>query len=185
MNIQPGVGYGFDSSKKGVTLNIGDPFPDPPAPYDCHALKVKYLGYHVSGSYHDFSVCVGTVNNLVPQLLEDAVWVKLDRLVSGEPSPPIGVFQFTSGETWVYLRVGKDSGSGEFPCTDDTQDGYPRIQSYNAVQTDDDDYGYILLAHGSANGSNIMTLYQDVSGSVWVSRLKMGTDTARYYWAGV
>jgi hypothetical protein len=29
------------------------------------------------------------------------------------------------------------------------------------------------------------TIDQTISGSVWAERLKVGTDTARYYWAGV
>ena len=181
--MQPGVGYRFISSSQGVTLDIGDPWPDNPNS-GCVPLRINYAGYDPVGSTHSFTVCVGTINNLVPQLLEDGVWVKLDRLVSGEPSPPVSVFNFTSGLTYIYLKSGKGT-TGEFPDSDTTTVNYPRIESSGTVLTDTDTFGYILLAHGSANASNVMTLYQDGSGSLWADRLKLGTLTAKYYYARV
>ena len=181
--MQPGVGYRFISSSQGVTLDIGDPWPDNPNSA-CVPLRINYAGYDPVGSTHSFTVCVGTINNLVPQLLEDGVWVKLDRLVSGEPSPPVSVMNFTSGLTYIYLKSGKGT-TGEFPDSDTTTVNYPRIESSGTVLTDTDTFGYILLAHGSANASNVMTLYQDGSGSLWADRLKLGTLTAKYYYARV
>lgn len=181
--IQPGAGYGFTSGGFGFSLDTTNPFSEDTGE-SCVPLRINYKGYQASGSTHSFGACVGTVNNLVPQLLEDAVWVKLDRLVSGVPTPPVGVINFTSGLTYFYLRCGA-SASGDFPETDDTQDKYPKIISSGTVLTDTDDYGYILLAHGSADSNNVMTLYQDVSGSLWGDRLKLGSLTAKYYYARV
>jgi hypothetical protein len=181
--IQPGAGYGFTSGGFGFSLNTTNPFQEDVGD-TCIPLRINYKGYDPTASTHSFSVCVGTINNLVPQLEEDGVWVKLDRLVSGVPSPPIAVMNFTSGLTYFYLRSGKSS-AGVFPDTDTTADEYPRIASSGTVLTDDDDYGYILLAHGSADSNNVMTIYQDVSGSLWGDRLKLGTTTAQYYYARV
>jgi len=182
-SIQPGAGYGFTSGGFGFSLNTTNPFQEDVGD-TCIPLRINYKGYNPSGSVHSFGVCVGTINNLVPQILEDGVWVKLDRLVSGVPSPPVSVMNFTSGLTYIYLRTGKGA-TGDFPDSDTTADEYPRIASSGTVLTDDDDYGYILLAHGSADTNNVMTLYQDGSGSLWADRLKLGTLTARYYYARV
>ena len=181
--IQPGAGYGFTSSGFGFSLDTINPFQED-AGDTCIPLRINYKGYNPTGSTHSFGVCVGTINNLVPQLLEDGVWVKLDRLVSGEPSPPVSVFNFTSGLTYIYLKSGKGT-SGEFPDSDTTTVNYPRIESSGTVLADTDTFGYILLAHGSANASNVLTLYQNVTGSLWADRLKLGTLTAQYYYARV
>jgi hypothetical protein len=189
MSIQPGNGYGFTSSGYGMSLDIGNPFPDDGAGDSCRPLKVKYIGYTPSpDNTHTFSVCVGTVNNLVPQLKEDGVWVKLDRVVSGAASPPVCVMNFTGGYTWIYLRVGKDAGSpalDQFPAQDTGQAGYPKIDSYGSVQTDNDTYAYLLLAHGFANSENVLTLYIDVQNSLWTERFKCGSDDASYWWSAV
>lgn len=183
--IQPGSGYGFTSGGYGFTLNTENPFPADVEGGACVPFTFNYLGYNPTGSVHSFRICVGTINNLVPQLLEDGVWVKLDRLVSGDPSPPVGVLNFTGGLTYLYLRVGKDPTTNDFPSSDTAIDQYPRFISSGTVLTDDDTYGHILVAHGSANASNELTMYQDVSGSLWSDRIKLGTATATYYYARV
>jgi hypothetical protein len=48
------------------------------------------------------------------------------------------------------------------------------------MPADTDAEGYIKVA--TVNGA---TVTQIVTGSLWASRLKMGTDTARYYYAGI
>jgi hypothetical protein len=189
MKIQPGVGYNFDSSSRGFTLDTSDPFPDRDGSDVCLPLKVKYLGYTPSpDDTHTFSVCVGTVNNLVPQLNEDGSWVKLDRNTGGAANAPVCVMNFAGGYTWIYLRVGKDSGSpalDQFPARDTGQDGYPKIDSYSSEQTDNDTYAYLLLAHGFANAENQLTLFIDVQNSLWTERFKCGSEDAIYWWSAV
>jgi len=182
-NIQPGTGYGFTSGGFGFSLDTTNPFPED-AGEKCVPLRVNYKGYEASGSTHTFGVCVGMINNLVPQILEDGVWVKLDRIVDGVPSPPTAVINFTSGLTYFYLRCGKDS-SGNFPDPDPANAGYPKIDSSGTTLTDDDVYGYILLAHGTADSNNVFTLWQDGTGSLWGDRVKLGTIVAKYYYARV
>jgi hypothetical protein len=186
MKIQPGVGYNFDSSSSGFTLDTSDPFPKSDiTPEVCRPLKVQYIGYTPSpDDTHTFKVCVGTVNNLVPQLKEDGVWVKLDRVTSGQADPPVCVMNFTGGYTWIYLRVGKDSTSN-YPSPDTGEDGYPKIDSYATAQSDNDTYAFILLAHGFANSSNVLTLYIDVENSLWTERFKCGSNPATYWWSTV
>jgi len=187
MKIQPGVGYTFDSSAHGFTLDTSDPFPSQTQANN-HPLKVVNLHYDVAGSAWLYQVVPGTINNLVPQIEEDAVWVKLDRVVDGASSPPVCVMNFAGGYTWIYLRVGKKSGGAsvsEYPAKDTGEDGYPKIDSYDSDQTDDDTYAYILLAHGFANAENQLTLHIDVENSLWTERFKCGTETAIYWWSAV
>jgi hypothetical protein len=59
------------------------------------------------------------------------------------------------------------------------------VQSQTTL-TDTDEYCYILMGVARNIGDPAtFTIDQTISGSVWAERLKIGTDTARYYWAGV
>lgn len=185
MKIQPGVGYTFDSSDKGFTLDTSDPFPSPDT-RGLHPLQIYGLRYDTATNTAFYKVYPGTVNNLVPQIEEDpSVWVKLDRLTSGVPDPPEGVITTSAGLYYIYLRTGPDATTNDFPSSDDTSARYPRIISVGTVQTDTNTEGYILLAHGSISGSNVITNYQDVSSSLWADRIKLGTATAQYYYARI
>lgn len=185
MKIQPGVGYTFDSSSSGFTLDTSDPFPSTDIP-KLHPLQIYGLRYDTATNTAFYKVYVGTINNLVPQIEEDpSVWVKLDRLTSGIPDPPESVITTSGGLYYIYLRTGPDSTTNDFPSSDDTSARYPRIISVGTVQTDTDTEGYILLAHGSISGSNVITNYQDVSSSLWGDRIKLGTATSQYYYARI
>jgi len=103
-----------------------------------------------------WSICTGTVNNIVPNPAFDT---------------------FTMEDGFVWLRVQYDSGSGSFPATG----AYGIIAEHGpAVPADTDDYGYIAIAQITAD-----EVTQLVTGSLWADRLKLGTDTATYYFARV
>jgi hypothetical protein len=186
-NIQPGSGYGFSSSGYGFTLNTEDPF----AAFNqgalgLHPLQVYGLRYDTATNTAFYKVYPGTINNLVPQLEDDpGSWIKLDRLTAGIPDPPEGVITTSAGIYYIYLRTGPDGTSSQYPSDDTTSTKYPRIISVGTVQTDTDTEAYILLAHGSIDASNVITIYQDVSSSLWADRIKLGTTTARYYYARI
>ena len=186
MKIQPGVGYTFDSSDKGFTLDTSDPFPDRDGGASLHPLQIYGLRYDTATNTAFYKVYPGTINNLVPQIEEDpSLWVKLDRLTAGIPDPPEGVITTSAGIYYIYLRTGPDATTSAYPSSDDTSARYPRIISVGTVQTDTDTEGYILLAHGSISGSNVITNYQDVSSSLWADRIKLGSATATYYYARI
>ena len=186
MKIQPGVGYTFDSSDKGFTLDTSDPFPSRDGDASLHPLQIYGLRYDTATNTAFYKVYPGTINNLVPQIEEDpSLWVKLDRLTAGIPDPPEGVITTAAGIYYIYLRTGPDATTSEYPSSDDTSARYPRIISVGTVQTDTDTEGYILLAHGSISGSNVITNYQDVSSSLWADRIKVNGMTARYYYARI
>ena len=189
MKIQPGIGYTFDSSAKGFTLDTSEQFPD--NTYTTHPFQVIPIGT-VSGSYR-YMVVSGTINNLVPEI-DDVITSSealLDRTSGGLPYPPNGVLTINTStkESWIYLRSGPASASPyAFPDSDITASSYPKVISSNVELTDTDTYGYMLLAKftmDSATSPTFGTLNQNVSGSLWADRLKTGTDTARYYYAGI
>jgi hypothetical protein len=124
------------------------------------------------------NVCAGMANNLVP----------LDEPGSGTLLPATIDF-LTTGDTFIYLRMGTEayaSSAPVFPVTDVTDEYYPTIVQSPTALTDTDEYCYILMGMARNVGDpDTFTVDQTISGSVWAERLKIGTDTARYYWAGV
>jgi hypothetical protein len=124
------------------------------------------------------NVCSGMANNLVP----------LDEPGSGMLLPATIDF-LTTGDTFIYLRMGTEayaSNNPIFPVTDVTDVYYPTIVQSPTALTDTDEYAYILMGMARNVGDpDTFTVDQTISGSVWAERLKIGTDTARYYWAGV
>jgi hypothetical protein len=185
--MQPGVGYRFISSSQGVTLDIGDPWPDNSQPYR-HPFQVINVTYDVAGTAWLYQVVPGTLNNIVPQIDEDAVWVKLDRTSGGLPDWPTSVltpFDATTHECFIYLRAGKDATSGDFPSSDDTSANYPRIICSDTALADTDTYGYVLLAKATEGSGPVCSVVQNVTGSLWGDRLKLGSLTAKYYYARI
>lgn len=188
MKTQPGVGYNFISSAMGVTMDMSDPFPDSPeVPAANHPLKVINVTYDEPGSAWLYQVVPGTINNFVPQILEDSVWVKIDRTTEGEPDWPVSVmtpFNSTTKRCYIYLRAGKDS-TNDFPSFDETSSDYPRIINSDVEIGDSDTYGYILLAVATEATGPSITVNQYVTGSLWANRIKLGTLTARYFYARI
>jgi len=191
MSIQPGTGYTFTSSSQGTNFSIqtpwfpwmlyGDTFEC--SPYKVHDVVEKTGD---GGTYVVFEICSGTFNNLIPQVYDSVneVWQYLDELAEDAEL----VLDFASTTTsYVYLRVGPSSG-GEFPPstpTGATDDPYPRIYSTGTtLPADSDDFGYLLIATVT-NTSGVYTVSQYVTGSLWGDRLKLGTLTAKYYYARI
>jgi hypothetical protein len=188
MRIQPGTGYTFDSSDKGFTLDTSDPFPSSATFVNNHPLKVVNITYDVAGTAWLYQVIPGTINNIVPQIEEDSVWVKLDRTSSGVPDWPVSVmtpFDSTTHQCFIYLRSGKDATTGEFPSSDDTSANYPRIINSDVELADTDTYGYVLLATATEASGPSITVNQYVTGSLWADRIKIGNATASYYYARI
>ena len=191
MKIQPGVGYNFDSSSKGFTLDVSDPFPSRDGNASSHPFKVIAMG--PSGSNYRYQVVSGTINSLVPEIddIISGVDVLLDRTTSGVPNPPTGQLSINTStkESWIYLRAGADTASPyAFPDTNIANAAYPKIISSNVELTDTDTYGYVLIAKfdmDSATAPTTGALYQYVSGSLWGDRIKVNGMTAKYYYARI
>lgn len=189
MQINPGSGYIFTSSGSGHNLTIEQPWQNwTNISYAREPFEVFDIAYDTAGSVWTFQIQPGTINNLVPQILEDSVWVKLDRTSGGLPDWPTSVltpFDTTTHECFIYLRAGKDATSGAFPSTDDTSTDYPRIICSDTALSDTDTYGYVLLAKATEGTGPVCSVVQYVTGSLWGDRIKLGTLTASYYYARI
>ena len=131
-----------------------------------------------AGDLFRANVCSGMVNNLVP----------FDEPASGTLLPATIDFLINQ-DTYIYLRLGTEayaSNNPIFPVTDQTDPYYPTMVQSQTTLTDTDEYCYILMGVARNIGDPAtFTIDQTISGSVWAERLKIGDNTARYYWAGV
>jgi hypothetical protein len=191
MKIQPGVGYNFDSSSQGFTLDTSDPFPTSTTTSPDHPFKVKIVAV-VSGALR-YQVVSGTLNNLVPEL-DDVITsteVLLDATTAGVPTPPTGELTFNTStkESWVYLRAGADTASPyAFPDSNISNTEYPKVISSDVELTDTDAEGYVLLAKVDTDDDatpTVWTVHQYVTGSLWGDRIKVNGMTAKYYYARI
>lgn len=188
--IQPGSGYGFTSGGYGFTLNTSDPFPLEQA-VARHPFMILPMG--PTGSNFRYQVVSGTLNNLVPEI-DDVITsteALLDRTTSGIPNPPTGQLNINSStkESWIYLRAGAATTSPyDFPDSNIANASYPKVISSDLELADTDTYGYVLLGKfemDSATAPTTGALFQYVSNSLWGDRIKLGTNTARYYYARI
>lgn len=186
--IQPGSGYGFNSGGFGFTLNTVDPFAAfNQEAFKTHPLQIISLSYDSGGSAWTYQVVPGTLNNVVPEILEDGVWIALDRTTAGKPDWPTSVVNFSAGspkKSYIYLRGGVDPTTKAFPSPV-SSDQTARIISSNVVLTDTDTYGYVLLCEITEGTGNVISFNQFISGSLWGDRIKLGTTTAKYYYARI
>jgi hypothetical protein len=195
MSIQPGVGYTFNASSQGTNLNIERPW----APWAivsqiddvCTPYKVKNVTTVTpegEGAFVTYQICVGTFNNLIPQVFNETneEFEYLDDLTEGAQL----ILDFNSTtSSLVYLRVGRDASTNQYPPstpigTADPDDPYPRIYNTGGVlPDDDDDFGYLAIAKVTDLGSGSYKVDQYITGSLWADRIKIAGDTATYFYA--
>jgi hypothetical protein len=187
MKIQPGVGYTFDSSSKGFTLDTSDPFPsrDGDASSPCPFTIVD----RSESTTYKFSCTPGMVNSVIPQ-----IGISPDPTKRLDYSPtPTTTFNFDTltGYSYIYLKVSADYSTPPtlYPVTDQTDILYPRIISNSVQQAATDDSSFFLLAVAyqdpSATPPKPITITQLTCGSQWSDRIKVGTSTAKYFFARV
>jgi hypothetical protein len=200
MKIQPGVGYNFDSSSHGFTLDTSDPFPSRDGVVSGHPLKIVNVALRTSGGSTKvtYQVQSGTLNNLVP-LLDDyasGTTVKLDRTTAGVANPPTGElassnYDATTKTSYITLRAGpKTTTPFTYPDTDDTSNQYPVIIGGNVAPSTPDDNVWGFLVIGTITVDSIttpttFTVNQNVTGSLWADRIKINGRTASYYYARI
>jgi hypothetical protein len=203
MSIQPGVGYTFNASSQGSNLTIEKPWA-PWATYATtedpgHPFKIVNVQIVTSGESQvvRYQVQSGTLNNLVP-VLDDYVsgtTVKLDRVTSGVPNPPTAQldpaqYNGATKTSYIYLRAGpKATTPFNYPFDDVSSDRYPAVGGYNGESTPDTDiFSYLKIgsiAVDSISAPTTFTVTQFVMGSLWADRIKLGTTTAKYYYARI
>ena len=199
MSVQPGVGYTFTSSSLGTNLNIQNAwapwqltgyFPD-----DGHPFKIINVSINAGGNVI-YQVQSGTINNIVP-VIDDyisATEVLLNRVTAGVPDPPTAELTSVNYEaatltSYIALRSGPDATTNDFPSSDVTSARYPVVIGGNdPLVADTDTQGFIFLGTitvDSTTAPTTFTVSQNVTGSLWADRLKLGTLTAQYYYARV
>lgn len=197
--IQPGSGYGFSSGGFGFTLNTENPFPQETETNFKHPFKIVNVSLRTSGGSTTvtYQVKSGTINNLVP-LIDDyasGTDVKLDRVTDGVANPPTAEltsanYDATTKTSYITLRAGPSLSTGAYPDPDDTTNQYPVIIGGNTypVTPDDNVWGFLVLGTitvDSITAPTTFTVNQNISGSLWADRLKLGTATATYYYARI
>jgi hypothetical protein len=200
MKIQPGVGYNFDSSSKGFTLDISDPFPSRDGVVSGHPFKLINVALRTSGGATTvtYQVQSGTINNLVPKIDDyvSGTEVKLDRVTAGVANPPTGElassnYDATTKTSYITLRAGAEIASPyAYPDPLVTSNQYPVIIGGNIAPTTPDDnvWGYLVIGTitvDSITTPTTFTVNQNVSGSLWADRIKINGMTARYYYARI
>ena len=199
MSVQPGVGYTFTSSSLGTNLNIQNAW----APWQLtgyfeepgHPFKIINVSINAGGNVI-YQVQSGTINNIVP-LLDDYIsstTVLLNRVTAGVPDPPTAEltsvnYDATTLTSYIALRSGPDATTNDFPSSDVTSARYPVVIGGNdPLVADTDTQGFIFL--GTITVDNVttpttFTVSQNVTGSLWGDRIKLGTTTATYYYARI
>jgi hypothetical protein len=155
----------------------------------CFPFKVKdtkYIFPTEGEPYAVYNICPGTINNLMPLVYDDVseTWVYMDTI----PQVPIALAAGT--ETWVVLRVGPDPSTNDFPQqtpgSPPESDPYPRIYTLDAEPpADTDALAYVILAKITKLPDDQFAVDQYVTGSLWGDRIKLGTQTAQYYYARI
>jgi hypothetical protein len=196
MKIQPGVGYTFDSSSKGFTLDTSEQFPDN-TQASTHPFEIVNVRINAAGNVI-YQVVSGTFNNLVPTLDDyiSSTQVKLDRTTSGVANPPTAeivtaFYDATTKTSYITLRAGPETAAPfTYPDPLDTSNQYPQIISGNVapVSPDTDVYGFVVIGTitvDSITAPTTFTVSQNITGSLWADRIKLAGITARYYYARI
>jgi hypothetical protein len=194
MSIQPGVGYTFKASSLGTNLTIETPW----SPWinnlyedSCFPFRVKNVRVNdgESGSFTTYEICPGTINNLMPQVFNASAetFQYIDKLTS--PSQLLVEFNGTPSSI-IFLRVGQNEETFLFPenipTPSDPDDFYPRIYSTGLpIPPDNDEYAYLQVAKIVKLPGDAFRVDQYVTGSLWADRIKLGTLTAKYYYARI
>lgn len=164
MKLQPGVGYTFDSSSKGFTLDTSDPFPDVNKLGNYRPLFATNVGGN------KFEVSPGTVNRIVPKIGS--------TFIDATERPQLTII--TSGYICVMLTHVTDSF-------------FPRTASIifhpgSTTPGDTETEGYYPLAKVNVTEDEGGTSYETIVfsyGNFVCNRIKAGANTAVWYWAGI
>lgn len=203
MKIQPGVGYTFNSSSKGFTLDTSNPFPSRDgAASSTHPFKIVNVSIVTSGGSPKvrYQVVPGTLNNIVAAIddVTAGTLVLLNRTntTTGQPDPPTaelfsGSYDSATKTSYIVLRAGPEVASPyDYPDPNFTTTAtrYPQIIGGIEVPADADTWGFVCI--GTISVDNITTpttfsVNQFITGSLWGDRIKLGTNTAKYYYARI
>lgn len=178
--IQPGTGYGFNSSGFGFTLNVGSPFEE-----DGTAAPTAWAP--TDNGDGTFSMYPGTINSIIPCIGN----LGASNLLTAQTNPtPRASYNFnSSGTSYIYLFAGISPASAVpvWPCPDFSVVGYPVIAGFGSKQNDSDTYGHLLLAvaqkdpNAPSSPPPAVTFTRFVTNSVWSERHKYTQPNSAIY----
>lgn len=169
-----GSSISFTSGGTIITPIDTAPASETPKPFTVNVTKV--------GEEYRFTATSGTINGLVPCI---GGGTGASNLLTAYSPQPYGVLHFdVDGNCWVYLKAGPNPlGAKQWPNNDFTKVTYPNVIGFNAIQTDSDSYGHILVALVNKNPStSAITISNLLQTSVWSQRNKYTIpDSSIYY----
>ena len=160
--MQPGVGYRFISSSSGITLDIGDPWPEPTV------SNYRPLNPEIAGD--KVYVTPGTVNRVVPLLGGTA----LDA-----STPP---YLTVTAEGYITIRL-QYVPATFFPRTCEIV-----FYAGSVTPADTATYGYYPLAKVNSVTVGPTTTYSLILlsyGNFVCNRLQSGANPAAWYWSTI
>lgn len=191
MSIQPGVGYTFTASSQGTNFTVQNPW----APWAMYPEAEDVCPFTIVdasvNTTYKFSCTPGVINSIIPQI---GITADPAKRLDKTPTPTTAFnFDPTTGYSYIYLKVSADYSTPptQYPVTDETDILYPRIISTSIQQTATDDSAFFLLAVAYQDQTNPggvatpITITQLTCGSQWSDRIKVGTTTAKYFFARV
>jgi hypothetical protein len=127
----------------------------------------------------------GTINGVIPCI--DGVGLEL--LSTRIPTPKCEYDWSAPVDGWqscyIYLQASPASGSDGliWPAASISDPGYPVIYGYAEPQTDDDDFGFLLIALAQKNvESGDVFFNRFVETSIWSERHKYSQPDSAYYY---
>jgi len=196
MQINPGKGYNFTSSASGHNLSIEDTWSPwcayPADPIPKHPFYVTDLGPKTVGgtlSYW-FTVQPGLVNNLDP-MIGGSAWFMTHMPVSDyEFVLYKWNFNVTTGYSYIVLKLGYEASIGQYPDSNTAHvaasPSYPVVDSISFMPVTNDTDSYVVLATAYQDPTTkAITVWQDVTKSLWTDRIKVSTTAAKYYFASI
>ena len=145
-------------------------------------LIAQIVGTRVAQLFASDIVAIGGGENVHPFKVvrngtvgDDIVYqIEPGTINNEEVSNIADTFILNDGEyVWLKLGVGGASDFYKYPKTAVVQWG-------TVVPPDEDDFGYVKVARCVGT-----TIQQFVTGSLWSDRIKLGTQTARYFYARI
>ena len=134
--------------------------------YECSGNNCKhpfYVRKHVVDGELKYSVCVGSVNNVL--------------------LPDTDILEGVTADGFVYIRSEYDGANRRFPAN---PDGVSALFAEGAMPADTNVFGRIAICHiTGADNPETAVFNQLVTGSLWADRIKLGDETAIYYYARV
>jgi hypothetical protein len=162
MSIQPGNGYGFNSSGYGVSLDIGNPFPEDSAfiPPLSPQLEVNKV-----------SVTPGTVNRYVPKIGSTYIDAVTPPTITAEGPGFICVKATYEANKFFPRTATIVFESGATPPVDTNTESYYPLARVNETMVD---------------GVSVLSMVRLVEpANLLVNRLKAGASLATWWWTRV